>query len=354
MANGNLLAIKPIRLTTVPLTNGLVTTVKLPTQGAWIGLWLRCQDTLGTANPTALALDNNLNLVTRFQLRANGRPVFDLPANDQYYRHKFMMRTIGDRQAPISGAGAQATHAWAMYIPFALPFPAKYPDYYKTIFPAGLINNIELQITCPSNLLNAVYTSGGVNGATYTAGPTLSVSVVMLDLDAPSLRQMVAIGGHGYIQNEFEQVITAAGQVDIELTSGRGALQDVYFRALDNITAPATAGSQTLITDQKLILGNNEFPMDNAFLEFQSQSKDQYQVEGGGTNPGSSQLGTAFDPPGTWMYGFNRDGQLNQGLSLVNQPSLKLRNTVAVAPTGTSTLSVITGTIDPDFYKSIV
>lgn len=354
MGNGNLTAIKPVRLTTINLSNNGVFTVKLPSQGGWLGVWLRCTDTLGTANPTAIALDNNLNQVTRYQLRANGRPVLDLPANDQYYRHKYLMGTIGDRVAPISGAGAQATHYWSQYIPLTLPFPSKYPNNYKTMFPAGLINNIEFQVTCPSSLLNATYTSGGVNGATFTAGPILSVSVVMLDLSAQELRDMVAAGGHGYIQNEFEQVVTASGQLDIELTSGRGALQDVYFRALDNITAPATAGSQTLVTDQKLILGNNEFPIDNAFLELQSQSKDQYHIENGGTNPGSSQLGGAYDPPGTWMYAFNRDGMLSEGLSLVNQPSLKLRNTIAIAPTGTSTLSVITGTIDPDFYKTII
>lgn len=349
-----LLTYREVRLATQTLTDGGVFTLKLPSQYGWKGLWIYVQDTLGTANPTALALDNNLNQISRLQLRANGRPVFDLPANDSYYRHKFLIGTIGQRIAATSGAGAQALHNFAFYIPFTLPRPAKYPGCHTTMFPAGLINSIELQVTCPPNLLNAVYTAAGVNGATYTSAPTLTVSAVCADLDNAQLLTMVKAAGHGYIQNEFEQVVTAAATTDQELTGGRGVLTDLYFRALDAINAPATAGSQTLVTDQKLIIGNNDYPLDSAFLPIQAAAKQFWQIEGGGTNPGSSQLGTTFDPLGTWMYSFNQDGLLNQGQSLVGQPSVKLRSTVAIAPTAPATLSVITGIIDPNFYQTVL
>ncbi len=313
-----------ILLTTQTLTGGQVITTRLPSQMGWVGLNFRVAGTFATAG-TTLLLDGTLNLLSRIQLRINGRPLFDVPGPDAYFRHTFWNRTAGARvEAAASGASATDFN-WGFTMPLAMPFPMRSPQNFGTLLPAGLVNTIELQLTPPTSLSAAVYTGGSA-----TVMPSGAID------DCGSSPKLVKGGGDGYIQTGYIQTLGSTGDLDLDLQGGRGLMTD-FFADYRNNSLHITSPTAPFITNVRLLIGNNQFPVDSTYLQLPDRSKNS---------------GVSY-PQGCYMYSFVQQGEYNEGCSLDGQPSVKLRSTVASSPT-TATNTVITGIRMPNWYQEVL
>lgn len=337
-----------ILLTTQTLLGGQVITTRLPSQMAWVGLNFRVAGNFSTAG-TTLALDGTLNLLSRIQLRINGRPLFDLPGPDCYFRHTFWNRTAGAR-VESTAAGGNSDFNYGFTVPLALPFPTRSPQSFGTILPAGLVNTIELQLTPPTTLTSAVFSAGA--GITIGGGPTVTVTAIALDLSNDDLIKLVKGGGDSYIQTGYLQPLAAQGDLDLDLQGGRGILKDFFADYRNNSLHATSPFTNPFITNVRLLIGNNQFPVDSTYLQLQDRAKEIYLLEGSAGQTTNPNTGVSY-PQGCYMYSFVQQGEYNEGIPLNGQPSVKLRSTVNVAPT-TATNTVITGVVMPNWYQEVL
>lgn len=330
---------KQVQLTTQTLSSGANITTNLPSQMLWTGMQF---DLVGTctvtvATPTA-ARDSFLNLIQRLTLNINGRPIFDLPFADAVYRSWYDLR--GKQNFTDNGA-VTGDFGTSLRIWFNLPFPARSPGSYGTVIPAALLNNIQLQILCPPSLSAAQYSV--INGATivYSNGPTLTVSALAADVDRATMINVLNNGGHGYVQNAYLQTLASTGDLDQDLQGGSGILKDLYVDTVNNSVHQAFAAAP-FVSNVRLMVGNNLFPIDSFWQTLQNQGRQIYGIA------------NADLPTGTWRYSFNSHGDFMEGIDLRRQPSVKLRSTITASPTGTSNQNIITGILVPDYIKSIM
>lgn len=336
-----------ILLTTQTLTGGQVITTRLPSQMGWVGLNFRVAGTFTTAG-TALVLDGTLNLLSRIQLRINGRPLFDLPGPDCYFRHTFWNRTAGARLETTASGGSSVEWNWGFTVPLALPFPTGSPQKFGTILPAGLVNTIELQLTPPQTLTSAVFSTGS---PVVGSGPTVTVTAIALDLSNQELIDLVKGGGDAYIQTGYLQTLGSTGDLDLDLQGGRGILKD-FFADYRNNSLHITSPFAAFISNVRLLIGNNQFPVDSTYLQLQDRSKEIYMLEGTAGQTVNPSGGVDY-PAGCYMYSFVQEGQYNEGVKLDGQPSVKLRSTVTSSPTS-ATNTVITGVLMPNWYQEVL
>lgn len=327
---------RQVQLTTQPLSSGLNLTTNLPSQMVWTGMQFDLSGTVNVsvATPTQ-ARDGILNLISRLTLNVNGRPIFDLPFADAFYRSEIILQAL----QLLTDPGAVTGDFFAsLQVFFNLPFPARSPGAFGTVLPAGLLNNIQLQVQCPSSLAGANFSV--INGATitYTNGPNLLISALAANLDRQTMLNMVSNGGHGYVQNAYLQNIASTGDLDLDLQGGSGILKDVYCDSVNNSVHVANAAAP-FINNVRLLVGNNDFPIDSTWQSLRNQTQQTYRMT---------------PPTGTWMYSFNKHGDFLEGMDLRRQPSVKLRSSVAISPTATAQNNVITGILVPGYIKSIM
>lgn len=320
---------KVVDLDSITLTDGLNTQRRLPSENLWTALQLRLTATSANGPPASVLLDGILNLIARMILRVNGRPIFNLPAADQYFRQTYQWGTAGNITQATTTVGATNVD---IVIPLALPRPAKYPESLITGLPAGLINNITLELQAPAGLIAAVFGTPGTTS--FSAGPSVQISAHQIEASQSELRDMLRSGAlQGYIQTHRQTTVAGAGDLDQELDSGRGRMLDLYSRVINN-----SALSDALVTNVSLLVGTNSRPIESRHLVLQDTAKRDYQIE--------------TSPVGTWAYAFNRFGKADQYVDLDNVNNVKLRYTCG-APTGTANIRTIQGTVQPDFYREV-
>lgn len=322
----------------VALGNNVNTSIRIPCEYGIVAFRFRLSASLGAADSTIMFDGALANLVSRLTLRANGHVIWDLAPREQLRRMQFFKGTAGAATA-AAVAGAAAAANLAFEVPCSLPRHVLYPDRHATMLPAGLMNNLSLQVVCPSVLYSAVYADGTLAAPT---SPLLEVSVISMVLANEELKRTVLASGHGYVQQQFSGVGATSSDADINLPAGEGALVDLFARTRDNAAvgvASGDRGSNTLVTGQRLILGGNTFPLDSRFLLLQDDAKEFFNVE--------------TSPAGSWAYTFQRDGQFDQGVSLVGRADLKLRGSYGTV-TGVGDTSIITGIIIPNLYQALV
>lgn len=321
--------VKLVNLATVTLTDGLNTQIRLPAENLWTALHLRINGTTANGPPGSVLLDGILNLLSRVILRVNGRNVFNLTPARQFARQTYQNGVQGALLQYTTTVGAGNVE---VVIPLALPRPSAYPETIVTGLPAGLINQITLELQCPSGLVAAVFGTPGTTS--FSAGPLVTIAAAQIEMSQQEMLDMLRKGAtQGYIQTERQVTIAGSGDLDTECDSGRGRTMDLFSRYINN-----GAASETIVTNVSLLLGSNNRPIESTHLVLQDNAKRIAQVE---TVPG-----------GTWWYPFNRWGKLDQFLDINNQTSVKLRHT-AGSPTGTSNVGTIQGTIIPEFYREV-
>lgn len=330
---------KQVQLTTQALSSAANITTNLPSQMMWAGMQFDLSGTvnISVASPTA-ARDSFLNLIQRLTLNLNGRPIFDLPFAQAVYRSWFDMQA---KQTFTDPGNTTGDFFASLRIPFNLPFPARSPGAFGTVVPAAMINNIQLQILCPPSLSTAQFSN--VNGATitYTNGPTLTVSALAADVDRATMVDVVNKGGHGYVQNSYLQPIAGTGDLDQDLQGGSGILKDLFVDTVNNSLNVAQAAAP-FISNVRLMVGNNLFPIDSFWNTLQNRSRQIYAMP------------NADMPAGCWRYSFNQHGDFMEGIDLRRQPSVKLRSTVATSVTATAQQIIQTGILVPNYIKAIL
>lgn len=330
---------KQINMTTLTLSDGAVITSKLPSQMLWTGLMFDLTGTLNISVATPVqARDGILNLISRLQLRCNGRPWFDIPFAQAVYRAWYYMR---GKQAYVDPGTSTGSFMASLYVPFNLPYPCRSPGNFGTVLPAGLLNNIELQVTCPSTLVAANFSN--VNGATitYTNGPVLTVSAIAADVGRSAMLNVVNQGGHGYVQNNYLQPIAGTGDLDQDLQGGSGILKDLFVQTVNNSVNVASTAAN-FVTNVRLLVGNNIYPVDSTWQTLQNRGRSIYGIP------------NADLPTGSWMYSFNQQGDFMEGIDLRRMPSVKLRSTISTAVTSVAQQQILTGILVPELLKQVL
>lgn len=320
---------KVVNLDNVTLSNGSNVTRRLNSENLWTALQFRFQGTTANGPPGSVQLDGELNAFQRVILRANGRTIFNLVVADQFFRATYQNRTQGNRTAVTTTVGATN---FDLLVPLALPYPAKYPGNAVTGMPAGILNNITIEIQSASDIVTSVF---GTPGSTsWSVGPTVQISAHQIEASQTELRTMLNGGAcQGYIQSHRQMTIAGAGDLDIELDSGRGRMMDMFTRVVNNSLL-----SDTIVTNTSLLIGMNSRPLESTHLVLQDNAKRDFLIE--------------TTPSGTWNYAFNRYGELDQYVDLNNTVNVRGRYTCG-APTGTANIRVIEGVVIPEFYKEI-
>lgn len=317
---------KTVDIDRITLTNNLQGTIRIPSQDLLLGVQVRVHGTTANGPPASVDQDGDLNLLDYFRFKCNNKNVFDLPPREQFQRATYQWGTAPQRTAVTTTVGA---FYHDLYFPVALPRPAKYPDYLMTGAPLGLVASPVLEYRVTSDMINALFGTPGTTS--FSVGPIMQVTLHLLEASNDHLRGLVNAGKlKGYIQNYQEKTVSGSGNLEFELESGKGRLIDLYARAIDN-----GVPDEDHVSNVTLLLGTNDRPLESRHEVLQADAKRFFQCE------------TA--PAGTWMYPFNRNGKNNQFVDLNGQRNVRVRYNCG-APTGTSQIREIQGTLIDDFW----
>lgn len=330
---------RTVQLESLTLADGLATTKKLSSNGAWTKLRFRLSATTSGGTPTGLSRFEGLAVLNRLRLRAGGRPVFDLTPGEVYRQQMILNGMRPERIAATTTPGAWS---YSFEINFELPPPYRYPRSGITVFPAAILPNIELEIICPASLMGALYT--GVSTTIFSVGPQLTVTAEIIDVPDQKLAQMV-LGNklHGYQQLQQSDQPTATGNRDIPLVAGEGIMNGLF---VSNANGTVPGFSDAMAGDTFVILGANEFVSQSRFLEIQNRAREGFMVP-------DPVIFTGLNTTGAWFLTYAPHGALGEGIDLQNQQSLKLRQSIDVLTNSVGVTNVIQHILIPGYWRTI-